>query len=151
MKRVLLVTILFLTGYTLQAQSSRQVKWNYTVKKIADKTYEVHMIASINGRYHLYAQNVGVDGPIPTNFNFVKNPLIHLDGKVKENGKLIKKYESVWGGNVNYFENSVDFVQVVKLKANVKTNLSGKVEFMVCDEKQCLPPSDVDIKVNIGG
>jgi len=39
----------------------------------------------------------------------------------------------------------------VKLKANVKTNLSGKVEFMVCDEKQCLPPSDVDIKVNIGG
>ena len=151
MKKFLSFLVFTLIGFLSVAQSSKQVKWNYSVKKIADKIYEVHMTASINGNYHMYAQNVGVDGPAPTNFNFVKNPLISLDGKVKENGKLIKKYESVWGGSVNYFEKSVDFVQVVKLKANVKTNLSGKVEFMVCDEKQCLPPSNVDIKVNIGG
>jgi thiol:disulfide interchange protein DsbD len=42
-------------------------------------------------------------------------------------------------------------VQVVKLKANVKTDLAGKVEFMICNERQCLPPSDVDIRVSIGG
>jgi hypothetical protein len=111
----------------------------------------VHMTASIGGNYHLYAQNVGVDGPVPTSFTFTKNPLITLDGNVKESGHVIKKYESAWDGHVNYFEKMVDFIQVVKLKANVKTNLAGKVEFMVCDDKQCLPPSDVDIKVNIGG
>jgi thiol:disulfide interchange protein DsbD len=70
---------------------------------------------------------------------------------VKETGKKIKKNEPIWGGNVNYYEKSVTFVQVVKLKANVKTNLAGKVSFMVCDEKQCLPPADVDIKVSVGG
>jgi thiol:disulfide interchange protein DsbD len=52
---------------------------------------------------------------------------------------------------VKYFESKVDFVQVVKLKANVKTSLAGKVEFMVCNDKQCLPPSEVEINVNIGG
>jgi thiol:disulfide interchange protein DsbD len=151
MVRFYILTLLVFAGFTSQAQSNKQVKWNYSVKKIADKTYEVHMTASIGGNYHMYAQNVGVEGPLPTSFSFTKNPLIVLDGKVKENGKLIKKFESIWGGNVSYFEKTVDFVQVVKLKANVKTNLAGKVEFMVCDEEKCLPPSDVEIKVNIGG
>ena len=151
MIRMLIFTIALFAGYSSLAQSYKQVKWNYSVKKIGDKTYEVHMTASIGGNYHLYAQNVGVEGPVPTTFSFTKNPLILLDGKVKENGKQIKKYESIWGGSVSYFERTVDFVQVVKLKANVKTNLAGKVEFMVCDDKQCLPPSDVDIKVSIGG
>jgi thiol:disulfide interchange protein DsbD len=45
----------------------------------------------------------------------------------------------------------VDFVQQIKLKGNAKTNLAGKVEFMVCNDKQCLPPAEVDIKVPIGG
>lgn len=132
------------------AQSSKMVRWDYTVKKIADKTYEVHMTANINGNFHLYAQKVGVDGPVPTTFSFAKNPLISLQGDVKEVGKLIKKHEAVWEGNVSYYEKLVNFVQVVKLKANVKTNLAGKVEFMVCNEKECLPPGDVDFKVNIG-
>jgi hypothetical protein len=151
MVRFLILSLLVFAGLTSTGQSFKQVKWNYSVKKIADKTYEVHMTASIGGSYHMYAQNVGVEGPLPTSFSFTKNPLIVLDGKVKENGKLVKKFESIWGGNVSYFEKTVDFVQVVKLKANVKTNLAGKVEFMVCDEEKCLPPSDVEIKVSIGG
>lgn len=143
--------LLLFAGFISMAQSDKMVQWKYEVKKIADKTYEVHMTANINGNYHMYAQKVGVEGPLPTTFSFTKNPLITLQGDVKEVGKLIKKHETVWEGNVNYYEKSVDFVQVVKLKANVKTNLAGKVEFMVCDEKQCLPPGDVEIKVNVGG
>jgi hypothetical protein len=150
MKHTLLSLFLLVSGFISMAQSEKAVKWNYAVKKIADKTYEVSMTANISGDYHMYAQNVGVDGPAPTIFTFTKNPLISLDGNVKEVGKVVKKFESAWGGNVNYYEKTVNFVQVVKLKANVKTNLAGKVEFMVCDEKQCLPPSNVDIKVNIG-
>jgi len=64
-----------------------------------------------------------------------------LDGNVKENGKLIKKYETVFGVDVKYFSEKVDFVQVVKLKTKTKTNFSGSVEFMVCNDQQCLPPA----------
>ncbi len=74
-----------------------------------------------------------------------------MDGKVKEVGKVVKKKEEVWGGDVNYYEKTVDFVQVVKLKSNVKTNLAGSVEFMVCNDSQCLPPATVEFKVPIGG
>ena len=134
-----------------QAQSSSQVKWVYEAKKIGDKTYAVHMTATINGDYHIYAQDAGGDGPVATSFSFVKSPLITMDGKVKEEGKLVKKFETAWNHEVNYYEKSVDFVQVVKLKGSAKTNLAGKVEFMVCNDKKCMLPSEVEIKVNVGG
>ncbi len=140
-----------MAGVAVTAQSSKAVHWTFTSKKLADKVYEVHMTASIDGDYHIYAQNVGVDGPVPTSFKLTANPLFSADGKVKEVGKVVKKKEEVWGGVVNYYEKTVDFVQVVKLKGNVKTNLAGSVEFMVCNDSQCLPPATVDFKVPIGG
>ena len=151
MKKFYLLFLLSVFALALNAQSAKQVQWAYTSKKIADKVYEVHMTATIGPNYHMYAQNAGVEGPLPTVFKFVTNPLIGLDGKVKEDGRLIKKREEVWGGNVQYYENTVDFVQTVKLKANVKTNLAGSVEFIVCNESRCLPPSTIEFKVNIGG
>ena len=151
MKKTILLALIVLSGTLAIAQSSKQVSWVYSAKKVADKTYEIHMTATIGGDYHLYAQDAGGDGPIPTTFNFTRSPLFALDGTVKEKGQIVKKFESAWNHNVNYYEKTVDFVQVVKLKSNVKTTLAGKVEFMVCNDKECLPPADVDIKVNIGG
>ena len=151
MKKTILLALIVGSGTIAVAQSSKQVNWVYSAKKVADKTYEIHMTATIGGDYHLYAQDAGGDGPIPTTFSFTKSPLLALDGTVKEKGQIVKKFESAWNHNVNYYEKTVDFVQVVKLKSNVKTTLAGKVEFMVCNDKECLPPADVDIKVNIGG
>src|ERR1700761_6132513 len=150
-KSTLLITLAILTGSLAMAQSSKQVSWNYSAKKIADKTYEIHMTATIGGDYHLYAQDAGGDGPIPTTFTFTKSPLFTLTGNVQEKGQLVKKFESAWNHDVKYYQKTVDFVQVVKLKTNVKTSLAGKVSFMVCNDHECLPPADVDISVNIGG
>jgi Disulphide bond corrector protein DsbC len=145
------LTLVLLTSTLANAQSAKQVKWVYTVKKIADKTYEVSMSATVGSKYHIYSQDAGAEGPLPTTFNFTKNPLVSFEGKVKETGKLIKKNEEVWGGVVNYYENSVNFIQVVKLKSNIKTNIAGKVSFIVCNDRECLAPSDVDFSVAVGG
>lgn len=151
MKKFLLLGIVALIGSVAMAQSSKAVKWTFSSKKIAAGTYEVRMSAAISGDYHMYAQNAGVDGPLPTAISFNKNPLVTVDGKAKEVGKLVKKFESAWSGTVNYYEKTVDFVQVVKVKGKAKTNVSGKVEFMVCNDEQCLPPSEEEFTVNIGG
>ena len=150
MKRALLaLTLSFFSLFSL-GQSTKQVKWTFTSKKIADKTYEVHMTANINGNWHLYAQNAG-EGPVSTSFNFTKNPLLQVDGKVKEVGKMKKVFEETFNSEVRFYEKTVNFIQVVKVKGNAKTNLSGKVEFMVCDDKLCLPPGEVEFSVNVGG
>jgi thiol:disulfide interchange protein DsbD len=150
MKVTLLSLLVTMISAVSLAQSSKEVKWSFSSKKIADKTYEVVLTAVVNGNWHIYSQNVGVDGPIPTAFTFTKNPLLSFDGAVKENGKLIKKNEEVWGGEVRYYENKVEFVQRVKIKGG-KTNLAGKVEYMVCNDEKCLPPAETPFSVAIGG
>ena len=150
MKKIALFSLALLTGTLVMAQSGKQVNWTYSAKKIADKTYEVHLTATVNGNYHIYGQEGG-DGPISTSFTFTKNPLLLVDGKPKEVGKMKKVYEEAFKSEVRYYEKTVDFVQKVKLRGNNKTNLAGKVEFMVCNDKQCLPPSEVNFSVNIGG
>lgn len=150
MKQFLLFCSVLLTGFVSFAQSGKQVKWSFAAKKIADKTYEVRMTADINSNWHMYAQDAG-DGPQPTAFNFTKNPLVTLDGKVKEVGKMKKVFEEAFKSEVRFYEKTVDFVQIVKIKGSAKTNLTGKVEFMVCDDKQCLPPTEIPFAVNIGG
>jgi hypothetical protein len=150
MKVTLLSLLVTMISAVSLAQSSKEVKWSFSSKKIADKTYEVVLTAVVNGNWHIYSQNVGVDGPIPTAFTFTKNPLLSFDGAVKENGKLIKKNEEVWGGEVRYYENKVEFVQRVKIKGG-KTNLAGKVEYMVCNDEKCLPPAETTFSVAIGG
>lgn len=150
MKVTLLSLLVTMISAVSLAQSSKEVKWSFSSKKIADKTYEVVLTAVVNGNWHIYSQNVGVDGPIPTAFTFTKNPLLAFEGTVKENGKLIKKNEEVWGGEVRYYENKVEFVQRVKIKGG-KTNLAGKVEYMVCNDEKCLPPAETSFSVAIGG
>lgn len=123
------------------AQLQNPVKWNFSSKKINATTYEVHLRANIDGDWHLYSQTTPDGGPIPTAISFTKNPLITLKGDAKEVGKLEKKMEPLFGVEVRQFSNKVDFVQTIKLKAPVKTTVTGNVEFMVCDDHQCLPPS----------
>lgn len=154
MKNIVLFFI-FMVGTNLvssaQVGSGKQVSWASSSKKIGDKQYEVRITATIAGNYHMYAQVAGVEGPLPTTFTFTANPLLSLSGKVIEQGKKITKREEAWDGNVNFFEKTVTFVQIVRVNTKAKTNLNGKVEFMVCNDELCLPPSEFAFKIPIGG
>ena len=132
------------------AQMENPVQWSYSAKKIADKTYELHITANLEGKWHIYAQDAG-EGPVPTEFSFTTNPLVKMDGKVKEVGKLEKSYDPNFKSVLKYYGSKVDFVQKVKLKSNATTVVAGTVTYMVCNDKKCLPPKDVPFSVKVGG
>jgi len=144
MKRILIVLVLAL-GFSLsslaQIATNKPYSWNYSAKKLATGSYELHITMAINSNWHTYSQTTPDGGPVATKFTFAKNPLYSFAGDVKENGKLLQKNEKVFGVDVKYYEGKVDYVQVVKVKANAKTNVSGTVEFMVCNDRTCLPPT----------
>ncbi|MFT3749128.1 MAG: protein-disulfide reductase DsbD family protein [Agriterribacter sp.] len=123
------------------------VTWNCTAKKTGDKAYEIHLTAAITKPWHVYSQATPDGGPVATAVAFCKNPLVVLDGSIKEIGKLIQKHEEVFGVDVKYYERTLDLVQVVRLKSKVKTTVSGSVNFMVCNDKECLPPKKVPFSV----
>lgn len=144
-----LITLSLMTISCIHAQVENPVKWTYTAVKKADKTYQLTFEATISGNWHLYSQNTPAGGPVPTSFTFKKNPLVTLKGQVVENGKIITKHEKVFDLDVKYYSGKVVFTQDIVLKSAVKTNVSGEIEFMVCNDERCLAPQTVsfDIKV----
>ncbi len=130
-------------------QILKPVKWTTTVNKIGGQEYELVIQAKIDNHWHLYSQQVPEGGPIPTTFYF-KDSLkaYQFIGKTRE-GKGIESFDNVFQMNIKYFEKESVFKQKVSiLNPDVKT-IVGTVEFMACDDKSCLPPTEVDLTFNI--
>jgi hypothetical protein len=146
MKKGIGFCLAVITAITVQAQ--RPVTWNYSAKKISDKVYELHLRATIQNGWHLYAQRqpenfIG----IPTTIKFSKHPLLFFEGKIKEVGELKKSKEESLDIESWQYNNEVDFVQRVTLKNNIKTNVSGSIEFQVCTDEMCLQPAVVNFNI----
>ena len=141
--------VLIIAGATAFAQLN-PVSWAFNSKKIGDKTFEVRMTATMQPGWHLYSQVQPEDAiAIPTDIQFNKNPLISLNGSIKEVGKMEKFKDEKLGVAANQYAKKVEFVQVVKLKANAKTNLTGTIEYQTCDDEKCLPPKKVNFNLAV--
>jgi len=146
MNRLLLILTSFLIGSAAFAQSD-VVEWKFESRKLEDKKYEVKLIAVVKNPWHIYSTTTPDGGPLPTKISFTKNPLTVFDGKLKEVGKLETHFEEVFDVDTKFFNNKVEFVQVVNVKGNAKTNLAGVVEFMTCNDKECLPPKSIPFSI----
>jgi thiol:disulfide interchange protein DsbD len=150
MKRTIIFLLVFAVGSKLLHAQLNPVSWTFTSKKISDKTYELHLTATMQSGWHLYSQVQPEDAvAIPTGFKLNNNPLVTLDGKIKEIGKMEKFHDAKLDISANQYAEKVDFVQVVKLKSNVKTNITGSVEYQTCDDKKCLPPKTVTFSIPV--
>ncbi|MFT4093040.1 MAG: protein-disulfide reductase DsbD family protein [Niabella sp.] len=141
MKTIVIFLSLILGSLGAYAQIKQPAKWNFSAKKIDATTYEVHLTAVIDAGWHTYSQTTPDGGPVATDIKFVTNPLVIIQGPAKEIGKLEQKHEPIFGVDVKQFSNKVDFVQTVKLKGKVKTMLNGTIEYMTCNDRECLPPT----------
>lgn len=150
MKNFYLSFLFLLITFVSNAQIADPIKWAYSSKKIADKTYEIHLTATVQNTWHLYSQLQPEDAiNQPTEIIFKKNPLISCSGKIKEIGKMKLFKDEKLKISANQYADRVDFVQIIKLKANVKTNIIGSVEYQTCNDKKCLPPKKIDFTVAI--
>ena len=144
---LLLVAFVF-SGFAVSAQIENPVKWTYTAKKTGNKLYELHISATLDNKWHIYSQDAG-EGPEPTSFQFTANPLVKLDGKVQELGKLEKAYDPNFQSTLKFYADKVDFVQKIKLKSSATTVVKGKLTYMVCNDRKCLPPKEIPFSIKV--
>ncbi|WP_462221902.1 protein-disulfide reductase DsbD domain-containing protein [Ferruginibacter sp.] len=140
MKKIFFAIVLVMFIGVADAQGTK-ITWTYSAKKLAGNKYELHMIATPPVGWHIYSQNTPDGGPVPTTFKFNTNALVGRSGKVKETGKLVNYFDNNFKVNVKYFQGKVDFVQIVTVKAKIKTNVSGEIESMICNDRTCMPPT----------
>jgi thiol:disulfide interchange protein DsbD len=149
MKKLSILILVLFSALRSQAQLN-PVTWSFSATKVSDKTYEIHMKATIQEGWHLYSQKQPDDAiAIPTAFTVRPNPLFKPDGKIREVGKMELMKDAALGISANQYSNTVDFVQKIKLKSNVKTSFTGKVEYQTCDDKKCLPAKTVNFNIAI--
>src|SRR5580765_4617333 len=132
MKKLFVPILLIFMSLAVRAQIN-PVTWSFSAKKIAEKTFELHLTANIESGWHMYSQNQPGDAiAIHTSVTLNNNPLLTFDGQIKEIGKMEKFKDAILGVSAHQYSEKVDFVQVVKLKAAAKTNVTGNVEFQTC-------------------
>lgn len=149
MKKFLSICLFLVIGAASYSQVVNPVKWSFSSKKLAGNTYEVHLTATIDKGWHTYSQTTPEGGPVPTSINFTKNPLVSIEGKAKEVGKMEQHHEPLFGVDVKQFSDKVDFVQIIKVKGAAATTVTGSIESMACNDKQCLPPSTEKFSVSL--
>lgn len=150
MRKSFLFFLLVAITITGNTQALNPVSWTFSSKKIADKTYELRLTATIESGWHLYSQIQPQDAIAePTLITFNNNPLLTLEGTIKEDGKLEKFHDAKLEVSANQYSKKVDFIQTVKLKANAKTKVSGNVRFQTCNDEKCLPPKTIRFDVSL--
>lgn len=146
-----LLGILLISFFTISAhaQIKNPVKWTFASKKINDTNYELLITATMDPKWHIYTIDHKGDVGVATTINFNTNPLGTLKGKITADKKPVKLKDPSTNEMVAFFEGKVVFKQVIELKAPVKTNYTGTVEFMACDDKSCLPPTEKTFSISL--
>jgi thiol:disulfide interchange protein len=144
------VFILFFVflAVSLNAQIEKHVDWSFSSRNTGDSETELVITAKINQGWHVYSQFIKEGGPVPTSFKFNESKDYQFVGKVKELSQPIKKFETVFNMDVIYYAEKAVFIQKIKLN-KPETVVKGSLEFMVCNDEQCLPPDEVEFSIPV--
>ncbi len=123
------------------------VKWKFKAIKVDANIYEIHYTATMESPWHIYSQSSSKMGSSPTVISINKHKQIKPFGAIQETGKLISKYVEILDVTLKYYQESVDFVQKVKIKGNLPVTVQGNIEYSACKDEQCLPSASIDFSI----
>ncbi|TKC00367.1 protein-disulfide reductase DsbD family protein [Pedobacter cryophilus] len=146
MKKFIAITVFILASLSGFTQILKPVKWSFSSETINEKEAFILLTANIDQGWHVYSQFIEEGGPIPTAFIFNKSADYKLLGKTSETPKATSAFDNNFGMQISWHERKVVFKQKISLnKPEVKVN--GTLEFMVCNDKQCLPPEELEFSL----
>lgn len=116
----------------------------------AGPAYRILFTAQIESPWHLYDLGPYVGGPNATTFTFEPNAAVELVGAPYHITRPTRVRDELFGMEIGYFVREAVFGQDVRLAEGVEgARLKVNVEWMVCNDKSCLPPADEDLVVVI--
>lgn len=140
--------LLLLTALSLLPVAG-PVQWSFVAEPAGDGLVSVELTATVEEGWHIYATRLENDlGPIPTAVRFDTNDALVPVGVLAE-----PEPEEVFDPNfdmqVRYHSGTPVFTQRFKVLAKGAGTVKGEVEFMVCNDKTCLPPEVVKFEIPV--
>ena len=135
--RFILIFLYLISNNWSNAQN--HVSWEFSYDKLSSS---ILVKGIIDEGWHLYSQKTPANsGPIPVTVNINKKKGLKLIGKCEEKHVPHEIFDVNFDSKVYLFEHSFLASQKIKLK---NTNqIIGNVQYMVCNDTQCLPPIEV--------
>jgi len=129
--------------------SDPPVSWSFASVHMEDGTPAVHLTAHVEKGWHIYATQLENDlGPIPTTITISPAEGFTLTGALVE-PEPEEVYDQNFQMNVRYHSGEPVFTQQVKVIGTKPIFVEGEVEYMVCNDKTCLPPTTVPFRLEI--
>jgi thiol:disulfide interchange protein len=148
MKKIFFFIAIFFAISNLTAQIYDPVAFKTSVKELDGNTYELSITAQIEKGWHMYSQKVPPNGPMPTSFKFYKSKnYAEKGGVIEPNGHEVD--DPVFGIRIKFFETKAVFTQKIERRTNDAFKVKAVIEFMVCNDQSCLPPSERDFVFQI--
>lgn len=148
MKKTLLFLSLLVPVLSF-SQALNPVKWEATYSSLSANEGEIIITAKIEKGWHIYSQNIAPDaGPIPTTFNYTPGTNFELNGKTTE-GNAHEVFDKAFDTKLLIFDDKAEFKQKIKVKNTKGFSTIIKLEFMTCNDMQCLPPKTIELNLNI--
>lgn len=139
--KYLIAALLLLVINGVFAQIVEPIKWSSELKMTGANTADIIFKASLDDGWHLYGLKIPNDGPKPTAFTFPVLNNATLSGALVPKSKLHEAYDSGFDMKLNWYVGEAVFVQKVTLKDAADYYIKAEVEYMVCNDESCLPPT----------
>lgn len=140
----LIVTLLLSLSIQLSAQVLVPVKWNINAEKTSKDEVVITFKAGIEEHWHLYSQHIDM-APPATTFGFEDQVGYELVGEIEET-EAIEEFDPNFDMVLKYFAHEATFTAKIKLLTEEKVVIKGWVNYMVCDDTRCLPPTDEEFE-----
>jgi len=132
-----------------EAQSP--VSWTGRLQRAAPGTYTLTLEAKIDQGWYTYSQFLEEDGPIATGIYFDEQEGLERKGTARESGAVkVEEYDTNFEMELVKFKQSAIFEQSFQLN-DAATPVTGYLEYMVCNDTQCLPPAQVPFHIDPAG
>jgi len=152
MKRLALIFLgAVLTVINTLSQPLDPASWTFTSEETGDNTYELVFKAVIDPPWHLYSAYLPEGGPIPTRPYYNENEGYELVGDLIEVTKPKVKFDPGFRMDVGTIAGKAEFRQKIRITSASALTISGEVEYQVCDDANCLPPTVKEFSFSFAG
>ncbi len=153
MKRIITIFTIFLAvSITAGAQILKPEKWKFNYHQDGDEVTLTFTVTLDKG-WHIYSHFIKDGGPIPTSLviDGSAKGKYRLVGHFEEHGAPVEIFDHTFNMQVKYYENKVTFKQRLEVKSEEDFTLKGYLEYMLCNDENCLPPTEYDFEIPVKG
>lgn len=143
-----MLTLPLLLGLALSVPT-HPATWSFRAVPSAGDRVDVVLTAQLEKGWHLYATELPSDqGPIATSFRFTPSEAYTVEGKLIEPAP-VEEYDPNFAMVVRHHSGTPAFTLPIVRRTAAAFTVEGELEFMVCNDKTCLPPEVVKFQIPV--